>query len=253
MATPHLVAWCIVPFDAANRGPQARAEMLDRLGIKRLAYDWREQHVSSFEEEILALRQHDVEFFAFWGAHPEMFRLFKKYGIKPQVWQTPPSPDQGTQEEKVETCGKALLPLVNQTRELGCPLGLYNHGGWSGEPENLVAVVQWLRKNADAAHVGIVYNFHHAHEHIHDFADVLSKMQPYLICLNLNGMNDGAQPMILPIGQGQHERRMIQTILDSGYRGPIGILDHRAEVDAEQSLRQNLDGLQTLIRELAAP
>ena len=224
--------------------------MLKRLGIKRLAYDWRDRHVSTFEEEILTLKQHDVEFFAFWGAHPEMFRLFKKHGIAPQVWRTPPSPNQGTQEEKVQTCGKALLPLVDQTRKLGCPLGIYNHGGWSGEPENLVAVVRWLRENTDAQHVGIVYNFHHAHEHIHDFADALVKMKPYLICLNLNGMNDAAEPKILPIGQGQHERKMIQTILDTGYRGPLGILDHRAELDAEQSLRQNLDGLEALIREL---
>src|SRR5688572_17767316 len=37
----NLVAWCIVPFDAKKRGPEERAEMLERLGIKRLAYDYR--------------------------------------------------------------------------------------------------------------------------------------------------------------------------------------------------------------------
>ena len=52
-AKDQLVAWCIVPFDAAKRGPLARAEMLKRLGLKRVAYDWREQHVKEFEEEIL--------------------------------------------------------------------------------------------------------------------------------------------------------------------------------------------------------
>ena len=31
-------------------------------------------------------------------------------------------------------------------------------------------------------------------------------MQPYLLCLNLNGMNDNAQPKILPVGSGQHDR-----------------------------------------------
>ena len=38
-------------------------------------------------------------------------------------------------------------------------------------------------------------------------------------------------------------------IEDSGYCGPLGILDHRMETDAEESLRQNLVGLQTLLEE----
>lgn len=49
---------------------------------------------------------------------------------------------------------------------------------------------------------------------------------------------------ILPIGAGKHERRMMQIVLESGYSGPIGILDHRPQTDAEQSLKQNLRGLQ---------
>ncbi|OHB85105.1 MAG: hypothetical protein A2V98_22345 [Planctomycetes bacterium RBG_16_64_12] len=246
----NLVAWCIVPFDAKKRGPEERAEMLVRLGFKKLAYDWRGEHVPTFEQEILQLKAQGIEFFAFWEGHPEMFRLFEKHGIAPQVWKMPPSPTEGTQAEKVEACARALLPLVEETRRLGCPLGLYNHGGWSGEPDNLVAVAKWLRENAHAEHVGIVYNFHHGHGHIHDFGEVLAKMQPYLLSLNLNGMNEGAQPKILPIGRGQHEREMIQAIVDGGYRGPIGILDERPELDAEQSLKENLAGLDELVGKL---
>ena len=41
-ARENLVAWCIVPFDARQRGPEARAEMMARLGFKHFAYDWRE-------------------------------------------------------------------------------------------------------------------------------------------------------------------------------------------------------------------
>ena len=54
---------------------------------------------------------------------------------------------------------------VERTRRLGCPLGLYNHGGWGGEPENLVAVCEFLRRRHDAPHVGSVYNQHHGHDH----------------------------------------------------------------------------------------
>jgi len=243
----NLVAWCIVPFDAKERGPKERAEMLTRLGIGRLAYDWRGQHVPTFEAEILEMKRRDIEFFAFWSFHPEIAPLIRKHDIHPQIWRTAPSPSSGTQQEKVESAARQLLPLVKQADELDCKFGIYNHGGWGGEPENLVAVVRWLRANADARHVGIVYNFHHGHGHIGDFAEVFARMKPYLLCLNLNGMNDGAQPKILPIGQGQHDRAMLRIVRQSGYDGPVGILDHRGELDAEESLKQNLQGLETLL------
>ena len=239
-----------MPFDAAKRGPAERAEMLKRLGLAKVAYDWRKEHVPTFEQEILEYKKHGLEFFAFWGVHEEMFRLFKKHGIAPQVWSMMSNPRGGSQEEKVAAAGKGLLPLVQRTKKLGCKLALYNHGGWNGEPENLVAVCKWLRKNEDADHVGIVYNFHHGHGHIGRFAEALDLMKPYLHCLNLNGMNPGAQPKILAIGKGRHERDMMEIIRKSGYRGPIGILDHRGEVDAEKSLRENLEGMKKVLGEL---
>jgi hypothetical protein len=246
----NLVAWCVVPFDAKKRGPTERAEMLKRLDFTKLAYDWRNEHIPTFEQEILALRQQGIDFFAFWGQHEEMFRLFEQYDITPQVWITAPSPEKGTREEKIEVSARQLLPLVERTRELGCRLGLYNHGGWGGEPDNMVAVCQWLRKNADGAHVGVVYNFHHGHSDIERFPELFALMKPFLLCVNLNGMNDGAKPKILSVGQGQHERDMLRTIVACGYKGPIGILDHRPETDAEESLRQNLEGLRRLVSEL---
>ena len=144
------------------------------------------------------------------------------------------------------------MPAVNQARELGCKLALYNHGGWSGEPENMVAIVKWLRDNQGAQHVGIAYNLHHGHGHLADFPEALAKMTPYLFCLNLNGMvQDGDRhgKMILPLGQGDLDLQLLKTIVASGYRGPIGILNHTDE-DAETRLQDNLDGLDWLVRQL---
>lgn len=246
-ARDNLVAWCIVPFDARQRSPAERAEMVVRLGLTKVAYDWRDQHVPSFEEEIVQYQQHGLEFFAFWGWHDQMGELIRKHGIHPQIWLTAPSPDGATQEGRVAAAAQALKPMVETTRRLGLKLGLYNHGGWGGEPVNLVAVCQRLRRQEEADDVGIVYNFHHGHAHIDDFAEALKLMQPYLLCLNLNGMNRDENPMILPIGAGQHERRMMQIVRDSGYSGPIGIIHHREELDAEEGLRQNLEGLKTVL------
>lgn len=245
----NLVAWCIVPFDAAKRGPEERAKMLKELGIRRSAYDFRQEHVSQFEEEILAYKKHGIELFAFWAGHDEAYRLFKKYDLHPQIWRTLGSPSEGSQEEKVEAAADSMEQLAKKTAELGCQLGLYNHGGWGGDPENMIAVCESLRRRG-YDHVGIVYNWHHGHGHIEDWASSLDMLKPYLICLNLNGMKSGADPKILTLSQGDHELGMLRTVIDSGYSGPVGIIDHRNEMDTKVALSNNLKGLEWLRQEI---
>lgn len=248
----NLVAWCIVPFDAKKRGPEERAAMLDRLGVKRLAYDWRAEHVPTFEAEIEATKRHGIEFTAFWGMHDEAFRLFEKHRLKPQIWVMLPVTNAPTQEERVRLSAERVLPVVERTRALGCPLGFYNHGGWGGEPENMIAVTRFLHEKHGAAHVGIVYNLHHGHDHLDRFPAALAAMKPRLLCLNLNGMTrDGEERgmKILPLGQGDLDLKLLKIIRDSGYRGPIGILNHTGE-DAEARLQDNLDGLEWLVGQL---
>ena len=251
----RLVAWCIVPFDVRKRTPSQRAEMINKLGMARVAYDWRAEHVPTFEEEIQQYKKHDIEFFAFWSWHDALEPLIAKYGIRPQIWLMLPGVGDKPDSEKVRAAAEVLRPMVEKTAKLGLRLGLYNHGGWGGEPENLAAVCKYLRQHQNAEHVGIVYNFHHGHEHIARFSKAFAAVKPYLLCLNLNGMVDpsdlaGNQNKILPIGKGVHERDMIKEVLRQGYQGPIGILDHRSEVDAKLSLKQNLDGLDALLNEL---
>jgi hypothetical protein len=125
--------------------------------------------------------------------------------------------------------------------KLGCKLALYNHGGWPGEPENQIAVIEALKlKN-----VGIVYNQHHGHDHLARFPELLKTMKPHLLALNLNGMvKDGekAGRKILPLGAGTLDLELLKVIRDSGYAGPIGILGHTQD-DAAERLADNLDGL----------
>jgi hypothetical protein len=248
-ARTNLVAWCIVPFDGKNRSPAERAAMLKRLGFTKAAYDWRDQHVPSFEEEILQYRKHGIEYLAFWGTHDKAFELFAKYDLHPQIWQTAASPNAPTQQERVARAVKDLLPLVERTAKLKCKLGLYNHGGWGGEPENLVAVCKVLREQHKATHVGIVYNLHHGHEHIADFGAALARMKPYLLCLNLNGMS-AKGPQILQLGAGDADVKLLKIIADSGYAGPIGIIGHTGD-DVEARLRDNLDGLDWIVPQLS--
>ena len=257
-AKDNLVAWCIVPFDAAKRGPEERARMLRRLGIKRLAYDFRDQHIRTFDLEIDALQKNGIELTAFWmptGMEPQkdtvihtIFDLIKRRGLKTQLWtllNAPKEFEELTQEERIARTSKVVSYIAKRAKELESSVGLYNHGGWFGEPENQIAIIRQIGMD----NVGIVYNFHHGHDHIDRFPAILKIMKHHMLCLNLNGMRKGG-PKILPLGEGEHELRMLKAIRDSGYEGPVGILDHRDDLDAELSLQQNIDGLKKLVRTL---
>lgn len=251
-ARTNLVAWCIVPFDSKKRGPAERAEMVAKLGFTKVAYDWRQEHVAQFEQEILEYRKHKLDYFAFWSQHDEAYRLFEKHRLHPQIWVMMGSPAAPTNEERVQLAAKNLLPVVERTRKAGCQLTLYNHGGWAGEPENMAAVAKVLREQHGAAHVGVVYNLHHGHDHLDRFPAALALMKPFLHCLNLNGMVAGGDKKgqkILPLGAGDLDLKLLQIIRDSGYRGPIGIIGHTND-DVEQRLQDNLDGLDWLLPQL---
>ncbi|MEL6107773.1 MAG: DUF6797 domain-containing protein [Planctomycetota bacterium] len=248
----NLVAWCIVPFDSKDRSPAERAAMVRRLGLRRVAYDWRQKHVPTFEEEILQYKRNGIEYFAFWDIHDEALRLFEKHGLRPQIWKTLPSPKGETQQDRVRAAAEQLLPLVERTGKLGSKFGLYNHGGWGGEPDNLVAVCEYLREKHSADHVGIVYNLHHGHGHLDDFDTVLQTLKPHLLCLNLNGMTrdgDKRGKKILPLGEGEFDVTLLKAIRRSGYSGPIGVIGHTQD-DVEQRLQDNLDGLHWILPQL---
>ena len=249
-ARDNLVAWCIVPFDAAHRGPKERADMLVNLGIKRIAYDWRDPHIPQWDEELDQYKSHGIELVGFWAPdrQQQILELLKRHGLRCQLWVMGAEPKGDSQAAKIDAAAAALLPVANLAKQYGCTVGLYNHGGWFGEPENEFAIIDRLRQDG-ADNVGMVYNLHHGHEHLRRFPQVMNLIKPHLMCLTINGMKAGG-PMVLPVGQGDDDLSILKTIRDSGYTGPIAILNHREEVDAEQGLRENIDGLKKLLGEL---
>jgi len=255
-ARDNLVAWCIVPFDGKKRGPTERADMLARLGFKRFAYDWRAEHVPTFDAEMLALKKKGIKLEAFWFPAQldkdarTILDLLKRHGIKTQLWITmgDPAPAAKNQAEKIEAAARSLRPIAVEADKIGCRVALYNHGGWFGEPENQIAIIEKLK----LANLGIVYNLHHGHDHLERFPELLKKMKPHLWALNLNGMvkdGDKIGKKILTIGQGDRDLGILKAIQASGYHGPIGILGHTQD-DAEDRLRDNLAGLDWLVPQL---
>lgn len=256
-ARKNLVAWCIVPFDSKRRGPEERAEMLERLGIHKLAYDYRAEHIPTFDAEMEALKKHGIELTAWWfptalnDEARQILAVLERHGLKTQLWVTgggEPTHSPEEQRARVKAEAERIRPIAEAAAKIGCSVGLYNHGAWFGEPENQIEIIREL----NLPNVGIVYNLHHGHEHLARFPKLLKEMLPYLYSLNLNGMTekgDAQGKKILPIGEGDLDLSLLKTIRDSGYRGPIGILNH-TDHDAEARLRDNLDGLDWLLPQL---
>jgi hypothetical protein len=260
-ARENLIAWCIVPFDAAQRGPEARAEMLKRLGISKLAYDWRAEHVPTFDKELETLKRREITLQAFWfpaALNAEAIAILealKRHEVKTELWVSMHGGEvECTPEEhavRVAQHAAAIRPIAEAAGAQGCRVGLYNHGGWFGEPRNQIEIIHALEKDG-VTNVGLVYNQHHGHAHVDGFAELMADMLPYLYAVNLNGMDpngDARGRKILAIGTGELDQQLLRIIRDSGYNGPIGILDH-TDRDAETVLKENIAGLEWIVPQL---
>ncbi len=255
----NLIAWCIVPFDSEKRGPEERAEMLNTLGITKLAYDWREEHIPYFDQELKALEKHNIKLQGFWfasGPDPAndknlatVLDLLKRNKVKTQLWcmfSGVPNFDQMTQDEKVKAASEPVAYVANKLAEIGCSLGLYNHGGWFGEPENQIAIIEYLK----LPNIGMVYNFSHAEDQIRSFTEYYPKMLPHLYAINLTGLKGGHPAEVVPVGQGNIEEKMMKIIKNSSYNGPIGIINENFAPDAKVGLEMNIIGLKKILNNL---
>ncbi|MEM6845928.1 MAG: AP endonuclease [Bacteroidota bacterium] len=255
----NLVAWCIVPFDSVERSPQERAEMLQELSISHLAYDWREQHLPTFETELKVLKENNINLQAVWfwieqdsvgylgEANERLWDKIVTNNIQTECWFSfAPQFFEGLPDEaKLRQSIQFIGSFRDRAKQQGCTLGMYNHGDWFGNPMNQLDIIDSLGDD----HLGMVYNFHHAHHEIDEFPVLLEKIEKHLLCINLNGMIKEGEK-ILALGKGTEELAMLQAIQDSNYRGPIGIIGHQAERDVEKVLRENLRGLSQLKAEL---
>ncbi|MFT3879177.1 MAG: TIM barrel protein [Gemmatales bacterium] len=251
----NLVAWCVVPFDSKDRSPAERVAMLKKLGIKRFAYDWRDKHLPTFETEVKLLIKEGIQLQSVWFPATlnkdaeTILDILKRNKMVTELWVSLDDPKGADDATKVKQAVAILKPLVEAAETAGCSICLYNHGGWMGDPKNLRAIELSLDSNK----VGLIFNLHHGHAYINNFSAVMTLLKPYLKCVTLNGMvpkGDQVGKKILPIGAGTEDLKLLKIIQESGYTGPIAILGHVHEVDVEERLRDNLDGLNWLKAQL---
>lgn len=249
-------AWCIVPFDNQNRTPEQRMEMLHELGFSSYAYDWRQKHLSEMAHELDLAQKNNIDVNAIWmwiseedsagvlsANNEQIFSIIEETGTRTQLWiGISESWLYGLSDElSMIKSVEMVRYLSDRAAQLGCKVGLYNHGGWFGDPLNQVKII----RNLPEKDLGIIFNFHHAHELLGDFSALAEEMIPYLWAVNLNGMR-AEGPKILPIGKGNLEKDMITVLKNKGFNGPYGILGHIEEADVQIVLERNLEGLKSI-------
>lgn len=253
----NLIPWSIVGFDVKERTPKERLEMLERLGYKQYAYGNRPKHIPTMKQEWELAKEKDIAIKAVWlyinlnkdkvgRLKPEsevVFENLEAVGLKTQIWVgfQPTYFDKLTDEESLKQSVSMIRYLSIRAEKLDCKIALYNHGGWFGKPENQIRIIEAL-PNRD---LGVIFNFHHAHDDIERYSENMRKLSPYLWCVNLNGMKIEG-PKIITIGEGNLEKNMIMQLLNLNYQGPFGILGHVKGGDPELILKENFYGLLAL-------
>ncbi len=235
--------------------------MLERLGFRHFAYDWRAKDIPTFDAEITALKNHGIDLVAWWSpttaADPALaasLEVFRRQNIHPTLWVMGgggPTATPQEQQQRIDYEASRIQAIVEKAKPYGCRVDLYNHGGWFGQTDNEIAVVERL-KQLGIDDVGMVYNFSHGHGDIADFAVRWGRMKPYVRTVNVTGMVEDGESKIMPPSQGKYELDMLRVILNSGWKGPIGLIAEQGG-DAEVTLGNYLQGLRWCAKELSKP
>lgn len=249
--------WCIVAYDSLERSPAERIQMVKELGFTKLAYDWRDRHLGDTSTELKLAAENDIEIVSVWlwlnakrdslsqlsHSNKRLFKIIEQSNLKTTFWVSFSGNffENLNQEQSVEMATEMVDYIALKASRLGCKVALYNHSGWFGNPFNQLEVIKALPSHE----LGIVYNFHHAHNSIEEFPKIVKAIKPYITAVNLNGMQKNGEK-ILTIGKGDHEKEMISILRNSGFNGPWGILGHVENVDVKKVLIRNIEGLKSL-------
>lgn len=241
--------------------------MLSDLGLTGEVWDWRDEHVAQFGEELDALAARNLTMRGLWAPSvvPEsgptgtidtnvagFVEELARRDLTPDLWACAefgsPGPvevlPQAEQSGRVRRFADHLEPLAAVAEQNGMRVGLYNHLGWFGEPENQIEIIDLLAGRG-FTNVGLVYQQHHGHHHLDRWPALVATMKPHLFTLGLNGMVEGAHwggRKIHPLGHGPRDVELMRVVVDSGWTGLVTIMSHTMD-DAEARLRDNLEGL----------
>lgn len=260
--TDNLFAWCVASHDPPTRTAEDRANMLHQLGIR--GYGWGNRmagakFLPTFHAEMRTMKARGITLVGRYinstfdeADMKAVLSALKEHNARPQLWVSPGHPSEGKpDDQRADDEAARLRPIAEAAAEVGLKLGLYNHAGWFGDPVNLIAIIERLATQG-LNNVGLALCQHWCHEWIDRFESLLPRITPHLLSIALGGVfRDGmtTNRQFPPIGAGDEDVRLLRALANSGWRGPVGLINHTA-LDAEARLRDHLEGLAHVRRRL---
>jgi len=246
--------------------------MLRAMGVTKIIWDWRDEHIDTFDAELDALRQNQIELSGIWTPspmpafeepeYPSRFGVVStriktliseaaRRGYTPDLWTQiafastgmTSTPSEHVHRAEVMRAADHLTGLVRLARGHGMCVVLTNHGGWAGEPRTLVDIVTELARRG-LGNVGIGFRLQHAHHLIADLDHHIATMSEHLVAVMLSGADAGAEltgRVILPFGAGSRDRWITHALLESGWQGQL-VVHAVGNDDSEARLLDSLEG-----------
>src|SRR5258708_36403238 len=125
--------------------------MLEKLGFTQLAYDYRAEYIPTFDAEMDALQRHHIRLFAWWfptslnDEAREILAVLEKHSMRGvQLWVMgggEPTASVIAQSQRVKDEAVRIRPIAQAAAKLDSQVALYNHGGWFGQPESQLALL----------------------------------------------------------------------------------------------------------------
>jgi sugar phosphate isomerase/epimerase len=261
--TNAFFAFCIDTHDAKKRDLAQQAQMLKDLGYDGVGHLWLDNLPERLKTlDAVGLKLYQISLLvdlapgkpAFDPRLKELMPLLKERGVQLALLMKGLKPSDAAGDSRA-------LEVVNEIADLARPYGaqvvLYPHTDfWL---ETIQDALRLARK-VDRPDVGVMFNLCHwlRVSKDRDYRPLLTQAMPRLLAFSVNGADeDDPKPgwghYIQPLGRGSFDVfRLLQTLHQLGYTGPIGLQCYGIPGDARDHLDESLRAWRTYQAHLAA-
>ena len=254
--------FCIDWHDAKKRSFEQQAQMLKELGYPGVGHIWLdkvEERIKTLDAAQLKLFQITMVVEVAPGKTPYDANRFKAVcnAIQGRGVQfclllngMPPS-DPNVDPRAVDI----LRAMSDQARGSGAQLLLYPHqSSWIERIEDSIRVAD----KVDRPNVGVMFNLCHwlRVDSSRDYKPLLKQAMPRLWAVSINGADEfdekpGWDRYIQLLGQGSFDvGKLLRTLKELGYKGPIGLQCYGIGGDAREHLARSMTAWQELSKNL---
>ncbi len=259
MQPPKLFAFCMNVADSKHRSLPEQAQMLRELGFDGAAYplwlgddldknlrifDAAGLQICLFEAVADLTRPFDPR-----SNPPGIGEGVRKLKGRPAILSVqlrgfPPGDPRG-----VDPALKMLRRLGDLAAASGLRISVYNHvGNWAQSVPFALNIV----KKVNHPQVGVNFNLCHwlAVDGDKDYGPLLRAAGAKVFVVTINGAKVGSKSwtdgLILPLDRGDFDnQRLLATLREIGYRGPIGVMCYGLSGDARDYLERSMNTWKT--------